>query len=178
MIILKNSILFVFLYMGLLLNTTLALGMALEPASRYSQDKVHEFLGYLGIKNAHEIAVYKFNSQECMTENEVAIKFGVFSGIWVNERKWLCNPSIKTEQDVIWRLAMVSTMYSFGVKQIFLRIFSLVFSAAPFVVNNVLLTLLLKNDRAKHYSLGLKILAGTVTNIVSAMATIKLYNPH
>lgn len=175
MTIFKRNAALVFLCSLMLLNVTPVSSCCDEPASDWYRDKVHEFLYYFGVENAYDVAVYKISLQE-EAKYSGRVSVGKDSGIWINERMWLSDPLIKTEQDVVGQLAMAAAFYAFGLNNFLLRWCGLsILSTAPVVVTNVLLALFARCSYAKSCTFKHKLLIGLVANIGAIFAVTKLY---
>lgn len=173
MAIAKNNIKFVFELFLLLLNISDMLGCQFELVSPWYRNKVHEFLNFYGVKNAYDVPVYNMDSRG--KNVDVIVKYGMYSGIWIDEHIQFHSLRITTDQDVIWYLASAAAQYAFG-KKILWRFGLLSFiSTIPIVVNNVLLTCLNHSLYARHCSFWSKILIGSITNICAIVGTMKIH---
>jgi hypothetical protein len=172
MTIVKNNKVFVLMSLATMVNLAFAECNKFEPAAQFYQDKVHEFLGYLGVENAEDVGVYKMQENN---KDDYRVSTVSEPGIWINEDMQSINPAIKTEQDIIWRLAMASVNYASGSDQMILQVVGIRgISLMTAVMNNIFLTLLARCSFAKHYSLKSKILAGIVANIGMVVAAVNL----
>jgi len=171
MFITKKISILAFLPVFLLFNATKAESYGPELASQWTQDKVHEFLGYFGVKDAESIPVFKMKN----STDKFGVMWGFVSSISINEDLWINNPLIKTEEDVLAILAVAAAFYVLwgdGAKHL-LKYIAL--SVLPIPVINIFLAWLNRQLCAQDCSLCRKFCICLASNAAALTCTKKIF---
>jgi hypothetical protein len=170
MTITKNFSILAFLSGFLLFNSMRAESYGPELASQWTQNKVHEFLEYFGVKDAESIPVFKIKNS-----NKFEVRCGIVSSISVNEDFWKNNPSIVTEADILATLAIAAAYYTLLRREAGYILKYVALSALPVPVTNIFLAWLNRQSCAQDCSLCRKFCIFLVSNVAAVICSKKIF---
>lgn len=171
MTITKNFSILAFLSGFLLFNSMRAESYGPELASQWTQNKVHEFLEYFGVKDAESIPVFKMKN----SIDKFAVRCGLVSWISINEDLWINNPSIKTEEDILAILAVAAATHTLLRREVGYILKYVALSALPVPVTNIFLAWLNRQSCAQDCSLCRKFCIFLVSNVAAVICSKKIF---
>ena len=145
-----------------------------EDASPYYQEKIHEFLSYLEVKNPDNVKVRKLElSTEVLQANVSSSGFigiALWTGIWVNEPKL----EKMADEEKLWTLALMAAQYKLNIS-LKHAIAIQILPWGPGFVNVAGILLALPVINLCKTSLGKSLLAAVV-GLIGARVSLMLYS--
>ncbi|HML19868.1 MAG TPA: hypothetical protein PKD74_04800 [Candidatus Dependentiae bacterium] len=142
-----------------------------ELASQWTQDKVHEFLEYFGVKDAESVPVFKLKN----STDKFKVRRGIISGISINEDLLMDSSSSITEDDLLAIFAVAAATYTLlpDVAKCFLKYTTSL--ALPVATANIFLAWLNRQACARDCSLCRKLCIGLATNVAAVMCSKTIF---